>query len=81
MANLRKLTLSVDEKVIERARRYSRRNRTSISRLVTNFLAGLGAGEGRERRYSHAVERLRGMLPADASEDEHRSHLQKKHRR
>lgn len=36
MASRKKLTLSVDERVVEDARRYSRRHNTSISQLVSN---------------------------------------------
>jgi hypothetical protein len=77
---LRKLTLSVDEAVIERARRYSRRHNTSISRLVSSFLAGLGEQdeEASRARFSPAVERLLGVLPEDVSLEEYREHLEKK---
>ena len=34
----RKLTLSVDGAVIERAKHFSRRNQTTVSQLVTEFL-------------------------------------------
>jgi hypothetical protein len=71
----KKLTLSVDEAVVERAKRFSRRNRTSISELVTEFLASL---EHRARS-TRIVTRLRGILPADTSREEYRSHLEDKY--
>jgi len=43
MPSKKKLTLSVDERVIERARRYSTRHNTSISQLVTSYLSQLDA--------------------------------------
>ncbi len=55
----RKLTLWVDEAVIERAKRFSRRNETSVSRLVTDFLASL---EDEEAIATPLVRRLRGVL-------------------
>lgn len=73
----KKLTLSVDERVIERARRYSARNDTSISKLVTDYLSGLESGS--EAGVAPWVQRLRGILPSDASEDEYRRHLEEKH--
>ena len=79
MANLRKLTLSIDETVIERARRYSRRHKVSISRLVTNYLAGLDEPK-RGLPTSRTVDRLRGILPSDVTVEEHREHLEKKYR-
>lgn len=80
MSTLRKLTLSIDEKVIKQARRYSRRHNVSISRLVTNYLAGLGDHE-RDQRLSRTVRRLRGILPPTVAVTEHREHLEKKYAR
>lgn len=71
----KKLTLSVDEAVVQRAKRFSRRNRTSISELVTEFLISL---EDRARS-TPIVTRLRGILPPDASREEYRSHLEDKY--
>lgn len=76
----RKLTLSVDEQVIERARRYSRRHNTSISQLVSNYLAQLDAGQD-EASYSPTVRRLVGILPGDATVDQYRRHLEEKYSR
>jgi hypothetical protein len=80
MANLRKLTLSVDERVIRRAHRYSRRHNTSISKLVTSFLSQLGSDEEGLKRFSPTVERLRGILPPETSVTQYRDHLERKHR-
>ena len=80
MATLRKLTLSIDEQVISRARRYSLRHKVSISQLVTRYLARLGESE-RGRSISKTVKRLRGILPQNASVDEYREFLEKKHNR
>jgi hypothetical protein len=71
----KKLTLSVDEAVVQRAKRFSRRNRTSISALVTEFLLSL---EDRARS-TPIVTRLRGILPPDASREEYRSRLEDKY--
>jgi hypothetical protein len=79
MGNLRKLTLSIDEGVIKRARRYSRRHNVSISRLVTNYLAGLDEPT-RTLPTSRTVNRLRGILPTGVSVEQHREHLEKKYR-
>ena len=76
--SLRKLTLSVDESVIERARRYSERHQTSISRLVSTFLEAL-AKEEPDSNLSPTVRRLAGILPADVSGDEYRRYLEEKH--
>ena len=72
----KKLTLSVDEAVIRRAKRFSKRNETSVSRLVNEFLASL---EDDETVSTPIVSRLRGVLPPSATRDEFRAHLEAKH--
>ncbi len=74
----KKLTLSVDEQVIERARRYSRRHNTSISQLVSNYLAQLDTSEG-EEAYSPTVRRLLGILPSDTNVEQYYRHLEEKY--
>lgn len=76
----KKLTLSVDEQVIERARRYSRRHNISISQLVSNYLAQLDGNEGSEA-YSPTVRRLLGILPSETGLEEYRGHLEEKYLR
>ena len=76
----KKLTLSVDAQVIERARRYSRRHNTSISRLVSNYLDQLDADEG-EEAYSPTVRQLIGILPSDTTVERYHRHLEEKYLR
>lgn len=78
MTSRKKLTLSVDEQIIERAHRYSRRHNVSISQLVSNYLARLSESEP-ERSYSPTVRRLIGILPRDVSVEEYHRHLEEKH--
>lgn len=72
----RKLTLSVDEQVIERARRYSRQHNTSISRLVTNFLSQLPSESEAD---TPIVRRLRGILPPDVDLSDYKRHLEERY--
>ena len=72
-----KLTLSVESAVVERAKRFSRRNQTTVSDLVQEFLSSL---EDSEQGATPVVSRLRGVLPPSASRDEYREHLEAKHR-
>ena len=71
-----KLTLSVDARVIERAKRFSKRNETTVSRLVSQFLASL---EDEEAPAAPITSRLLGVLPSEVRVEEHREHLLKKH--
>ena len=64
----KKLTLSVDGAVIERAKRFSRTNETSVSELVSEFLASLGDEHGTS---TPIVTRLRGVLPSSVSREEY----------
>lgn len=80
MSSRKKLTLSVDEQVIERARRYSREHNTSISQLVSNYLAQLDDPNDKHL-YSPTVRRLLGILPSDTSIDEYYQHLEEKYSR
>jgi hypothetical protein len=77
MSSRKKLTLSVDERVIERARRYSAEHNTSISRLVTDYLRRLDAPS--DAALAPWVQRLRGILPSDTSVDDYRRDLEEKH--
>ena len=72
-----KLTLSVDESAIRRAKRFSRRNQTTVSELVSRFLASL---DEHDDDAAPITARLRGVLPADASVEEYREHLESKYR-
>jgi hypothetical protein len=71
-----KLTLSVEKTLIERARRFSERNETTISRLVSEFLARLG---DEHRGAAPITARLRGVLPPEAGIGEYRGHLDEKY--
>jgi len=77
-----KLTLSVDDAVVRRAKAYARRRGTSVSRLVQGFLDLLArnsgempAGDGE----APVLRRLRGSLKG-ARPAEYRAHLARKYR-
>ena len=78
MSSRKKLTLSVDERIIERAHRYSQRHSTSISQLVSNYLDHL-AGDDPHEPFSPTVRRLAGILPSDTSVEEYREHIEEKY--
>ncbi len=73
----KKLTLSVDATVVERAKRFSRRNNTSVSELVTAFLASL---EDEEQSASPIVDRLIGIIPDRSSQEDYHRYLEEKYR-
>ena len=73
-----KLTLSVEENVIRRAKRYAAQRRTSLSRLVEQFLDLLSRSPEADDM-PPVLRRLRGSLEG-AAVDTYREHLRRKHR-
>jgi hypothetical protein len=76
-----KLTLSVDDEVIARAKRYARARGTSVSRLVQTFLGGLSSAGEPEAELGPVTRSLYGVLKdARASRKDYRDHLARKYR-
>jgi hypothetical protein len=74
-----KLTLSVDERVIERAKRYARARGTSVSGLVEQMLDLAASGSDQPDIAPPVLNRLRGSLKGVDQADYHR-YLERKHR-
>ncbi len=78
---MRKLTLSVDGDVIDRAKRYATKHGTSVSRLVEIFLDGLAAPAPPEERLSPIARRLHGALRGSrVSKKDYLDYLVRKYR-
>jgi Family of unknown function (DUF6364) len=76
---MRKLTLSVDAQVIERAKRYARANGTSVSRLVEKMLDLASAPAPDRTEVPPVLSRLRGSLRRGTARDYH-AYLERKYR-
>ena len=76
-----KLTLRIDEKLINRAKIYAQKSGKSVSQLVSDFFALLGPGEGKKALdVTPKVKSLRGAFRgADLSSDHYRRHLEDKY--
>lgn len=79
-----KLTLRINEKVIERAKLYAREHNLSLSKVVESYLDGITREKGKEskKQITPFVESLSGVIALDAELDckmEHCDHLAKKH--
>lgn len=76
-----KLTLSVDDGVVRRAKRYARARGTSISRLVERFLdlVATDTVKGTPRKEASILRRLRGSLRG-VSGDDYRRYGERNHR-
>jgi hypothetical protein len=80
-----KLTLRLDERLIESAKQYSAREGISLSRLVADYFALLDSGTAGDthlqRGLTPRVRALVGALaPAEAAEEDYRRYLARKHR-
>jgi hypothetical protein len=77
-----KLTLRMDESVIEQAKKEARRRGTSVSRLVASYFERLKRLEtDEEERLPPITRRLRGIAAsAELTEEDYRRHLEEKHR-
>ena len=78
-----KLTLRIDEEIIRSAKTYAQKNRTSVSKMVSEYLRSLTDKGGSHYTISPIVKELSGIIPSeiDTEEliDEYHVHLQKKH--
>jgi hypothetical protein len=73
-----KLTVRVPRDVLEEAKGYARRNRTTLTRLVSEYLHRLG-DERDPLADAPTVRRLAGALSPEVSLDDYRSHLEEKY--
>lgn len=74
-----KLTLSVDERVVARAKKYAQTRGTSVSGLVEQLLDLAASGSGHPDVTPPVLGRLRGSLKGVDVRDYHR-YLERKYR-
>jgi hypothetical protein len=75
-----KLTLSIDERVVDRAKRYAERRGTSVSRVVETMLALVSQPETEGPAGGASVlARLRGSMKRGSVAD-YRQYLRRKYR-
>ena len=74
-----KLTLSVDARVVTRAKRYARTRGTSVSRLVETLLDAVSEPSRECDNAAPVLTRLRGSMRRGSVRDYHR-HLEHKYR-
>jgi len=68
-----KLTLSIDAETVKKAKRYVAAHGTSLSRLLTQYLASLPDDD--QQPLTPKVKRIAGVLPPQTDIDEYKSHL------
>ena len=79
-----KLTLWMDESLIEEAKDYARVQGTSLSRLIARYLSSLKSSKKNKRPLSPIIEEISGILPQSIHRGSpfkaYRRHLEKKYR-
>ena len=69
-----KLTLSLDKKIIDQAKRYARRKNTSLSRLIENYLGKVTSADKEDADISPLVKSLSGIVHLSAGADSKKSY-------
>ncbi len=57
-----KLTLKLDESVIEKAKQYAKENNISLSRMIESYLKAVTLGQSDKVKISPLVESLTGVI-------------------
>ena len=71
MATKTKLTVRIESEVLIAAKLYAEAHQTSLSRLISAFFHTLP----QEKTSTPVLRKLTGILPAEASPEDHRVHL------
>lgn len=73
-----KLTVRVPRKLLENAKRYARTHNTTLTELVSAYLARIPV-EAEALDNAPVVRRLTGLLSTDVSEEDYKKHLEEKY--
>lgn len=79
----KKLTLSLNKDVIERAKKYAKDNNISLSRLIENYLQAIAENKTKEIEITPLVESLSGVIDLPATfnvRDEYTDYLNEKYK-
>lgn len=76
-----KLTLNIDDNVIEEAKSYAKNNSISLSKLIENYLLSLTNKKSKTTKVSPLVESLTGVISLENADykKEYSDYLSKKY--
>lgn len=77
-----KLTLKLEQTIIERAKKYARKNETSLSKLFENYLIKITSDEEAKIEITPLVRSLSGIIELSEDSDEraqYTAYLEKKY--
>lgn len=65
----KKLTLSLDDSIIERAKKYAKSHNVSVSKLIESYLRSLTSKTSGVSEITPLVESLSGVIKMDENQD------------
>jgi hypothetical protein len=74
-----KLTVRVNDQLIQSAKRYARRRGISLSRLIENYLSALAVEQDDPIIQTPILQRLSGILPENATLGDQHRHWEEKY--
>ncbi len=76
-----KLTLNIDQNIIEEAKSYAKNNSVSLSKLIENYLLSITAKDSKKTKISPLVESLTGVISLEDTDykKEYGDYLSKKY--
>lgn len=63
-----KLTLKLDKRTIEKAKKYAKANKTSLSRMVESYLHSLTSSSSVDQEVTPLVDSLTGVIKIEESD-------------
>jgi hypothetical protein len=57
-----KLTLKLEDTIIEKAKEYAKNNKTSLSKLIENYLHNITGDKGNDEKITPLVKSLSGVI-------------------
>lgn len=74
-----KLTVRINDQLIQSAKRYAHRRGISLSRLIENYLNTLAIEQDEPLAQTPILQRLSGILPESASIEDQHKHWEEKY--
>ena len=73
-----KMTVRVDRRLLENAKRYARENNMTLTELISHYLEKIPPGSG-ELEQAPIVRRLTGSLSRNIAVEDYKKHLEEKY--
>ncbi|AZQ43991.1 DUF6364 family protein [Nonlabens ponticola] len=78
----KKLTLSLNQLIIEQAKLYAKKNKTSLSKLIESYLQSVTKQDQEENQITPLIQSLSGVIELENDLDvasDYTDHLEKKY--